>query len=47
MDYVWSLTSLSHRGRFDVMMMMGSCSCRFTLAVSFELANSDWRRMGW
>ena len=42
-----SLTSLSQSGRLEVMMMIGSCSWRFTLAVNFELTNSAWRRMGW
>lgn len=39
-------TSFSQVGKFEVMMMMGSCSWRFTLAVSFELTNSSWLMMG-
>jgi hypothetical protein len=39
-------TSLSQVGRFEVMMMMGSCSWRFTLAVIFELMKSRWWMTG-
>ena len=32
-------TSFSHGGKLEVMMMIGSCSCRFTFAVNLELMN--------
>ena len=33
-------TSFNHVGKFEVIIIIGSCNCLLTLAVNFELTNS-------